>query len=73
MNKWVDAILSWILPGLGHIIENEYKKGIIFLVIFLIVYGLSWNIGVSVVGIILTIINLFLRFYTAYEAYKLGD
>lgn len=40
-NKWITLLLSFILPGLGHIYLKNMKLGIIFVVISLLSILLS--------------------------------
>ncbi|MDO4557591.1 MAG: hypothetical protein Q4C47_01335 [Planctomycetia bacterium] len=38
-NRWLAAILAWMLPGLGHLYQRRTAKGILFL---LSILGLFW-------------------------------
>ncbi|MGE0758249.1 MAG: DUF6677 family protein [Pirellulaceae bacterium] len=46
-NPWVAGVLAWLIPGLGHIYQRRYAKGILFLVCILgtFFYGLGMAHG----------------------------
>ena len=62
----ISAILSFIIPGLGQVINGDIKKGIILFVLALIMGIIAgWIFRTWVV----CIINLFIALYAAYDAY----
>lgn len=67
-NAILAAILSFFFPGIGQIYAGETKKGVIFLVIWILLFvlgpftaSLSW------------IVQFFFSIYAAYDAYKLAQ
>ena len=63
----VNAILSFICPGIGQAINGYKKKGIIMFVILLILYAVIFLTNLGIIGrVILFIYSL----YAAYDAYK---
>ena len=40
VNKVIAAIVSFVLPGIGHMIQGEYKYGLLIFILTLIVFGL---------------------------------
>ena len=70
MMEWdavVNAILSFIIPGLGQGINGYKKKGIIMFVIYVILRIGFFLLGLGIIGhIIIGIYSL----YAAYDAYK---
>lgn len=73
VNKWIAAILSFIIAGLGQLIQGETKKGIIMIVILIILdviyygYVIPGAIG-SIIGFIIFIYSI----YAAIDAYKIS-
>lgn len=70
VNQIVAAVLSFIIPGLGQITAGETKKGLIFLVILIILYAITfyYNFGLKV--LFEALIVLF-GLYAAYDAYQI--
>lgn len=62
----VNAILSFIIPGLGQAINGYKKKGIIM---FIIVVIIALAIYLLHPGIIGNIISIVYSLYAAYDAY----
>jgi len=60
MNKFVSAVLSFLIPGLGQFYNKENKKAVLFFVAGLIsmLHGLLFFI---------------FRIYAAYEAYDIAN
>ena len=70
MMEWdavVNAILSFIIPGLGQGINGDKNKGIIMFVIYVI---LRLGVFLLHIGIIGHIIIVIYSLYAAYDAYK---
>jgi TM2 domain-containing membrane protein YozV len=62
----ISAILSFIIPGLGQVINGDIKKGIILFVLALIMGIIAgWIFRTWIVYII----DLFIALYAAYDAY----
>jgi len=42
MKPYLILILSWLFPGMGHILQKKYLKGVVFLVgiLLLLIFGL---------------------------------
>ena len=67
-NKWIGAILSFFIPGLGQPYLGLYKRFVVQLVI-----GLILSCLVFVIGPIGTYIALIWNIYTAYDSLKCTD
>lgn len=67
-NPILAAILSFFIPGLGQAYAGDIKKGIIYLIIWIILL----LVAIFTVGI-LGIIVLIFEIYAAYDAYKLAQ
>lgn len=67
-NGIVAAVLSFIIPGLGQLFAGDVKRGLIFLVIYLVLAVASFF-----TGFILSILTLIFRIYAAYDAYQMGE
>ena len=63
----VNAILSFIIPGLGQAINGDKKKG---LVMFIIALALGIIVIFYLNGIIGHAIRIIYSLYAAYDAYK---
>lgn len=62
-NAILAAILSLIIPGIGQIYEGDTKRGLMFLIVAIILYGLNFIIPyIGIIGFIFAI-------YAAYDAY----
>ncbi len=66
-NAVVNAILSFIIPGLGQAINGEKKKGLIMFIIALLL-GIIFVFFIP--GIIGHAIRIIYSLYAAYDAYK---
>ena len=62
----VNAILSFVIPGLGQGINGYKKKGIIMFVIALIIAIISYIYKPGIIGYVISIIY---QLYAAYDAY----
>ena len=83
-NPLVSAILSFLIPGLGQILNGQIKKGIILLVLDLIIWGVvvviyligggilaAFTMGVGCLCCLpIFIVPLIVCLYAAYDAYK---
>jgi TM2 domain-containing membrane protein YozV len=65
------AILSLILPGLGQFYVNDIGKGIMFIILDLIGWGLNSSVVGLVVGIPLLLVIGIWSIVAAYNAAKL--
>lgn len=63
----ISAILSFIIPGLGQLINGDVKKGVILFVIAVIMGIIASWIFRSWLA---HIINIFISLYAAYDAYN---
>ncbi len=75
VNNTVAAIISFIIPGLGQIIQGEKKDGSIFLIIWIILMSIFLIIPrhttySGIIGIIILIIMCYAA-YNAYSPYEL--
>jgi TM2 domain-containing membrane protein YozV len=68
VNPIIAAVLSFIIPGVGQIVDGKTKRGLIFLAAEIIMYVLLFT-----VGSIAIILSLILSIYSAYDAYQLAS
>ena len=72
-NKYLAAILSFLIPGLGQAYAGDIKKGIIYFLIATVALGI---IGTFFVDYVLShfyyIINVLIDIYAAYDAYLMA-
>ncbi len=69
MNAILAAILSFIIPGLGQAVSGDIKKGVIFFVIAVIISIIAVFIFQSW---IVSLVNLAIAVYAAYDAYQMN-
>ena len=68
-NPILAAILSFLIPGLGQAYAGDVKKGIIFLIVFIVVCIIATLIFRHW---LVWIIELIYALYTAYDAYLMA-
>ena len=72
-NKYLAAILSFLIPGLGQAYVGDIKKGIVYFIIAVVTVGI---IGIFFVDSVLNhfyyIINVLIDIYAAYDAYLIA-
>ena len=72
-NKYLAAILSFLIPGLGQAYVGDIKKGIVYFLIASVALGI---IGIFFVDSVLNhfyyIINVLIDIYAAYDAYLMA-
>ena len=72
-NKYLAAILSFLIPGLGQAYVGDIKKGIVYFIIAVVTVGI---IGIFFVDSVLNhfyyIINVLIDIYVAYDAYLMA-
>ncbi|MBR2666325.1 hypothetical protein [Methanobrevibacter sp.] len=72
-NKYLAAILSFLIPGLGQAYAGDIKKGIVYFLIASVALGI---IGIFFVDSVLNhfyyIINVLIDIYAAYDAYLMA-
>ena len=72
-NKYIAAILSFFIPGLGQAYAGDYKKGIVYFIVAFIALGLIGGFFVdSVLNSFYYIINILIDIYAAYDAYLMA-
>ena len=69
-NPIISAILSFIFPGVGQIINGRVIKGVILLILAIIMAGFAWIVFKHW---IVKIIELAIMVYAAYDAYMLAQ
>ena len=69
-NKYLAAILSFLIPGLGQAYAGDIKKGVIYFVIAVIVMLI---VSFVFVEWFYFIVNLFISIYAAYDAYLMVE
>ncbi|MBR5503168.1 MAG: hypothetical protein IKV87_01790 [Methanobrevibacter sp.] len=70
VNPIIAAICSFVIPGLGQALAGDIKKGIILLVIALIMVAIATLIFRHW---LVTIIELAIMLYAAYDAYQMAQ
>ena len=72
-NKYLAAILSFLIPGLGQAYAGDINKGIVYFLIASVALGI---IGIFFVDSVLNhfyyIINVLIDIYAAYDAYLMA-
>lgn len=63
----IAAVISFLLPGIGQVVQGETKKGLIMFVIAIILSALSLYVLA-----LFYIISFIYVIYAAYDAYKMG-
>ena len=72
-NKYIAAILSFFIPGLGQAYAGDYKKGIVYFIVAFIALGIIGGFFVdSVLNSFYYIINILIDIYAAYDAYLMA-
>ena len=70
MNAIIAAILSFIIPGLGQALAGDFKKGIMFFVVAIVLAAIVSLIFRSWLA---SIINIAYAVYAAYDAYQMAQ
>jgi TM2 domain-containing membrane protein YozV len=69
-NKYLAAVLSFIIPGLGQAYAGNIKKGIIYFLVASVAWGIVGSVFVdNVLNSFYFIINILIDIYAAYDAY----
>ena len=72
-NKYLAAILSFFIPGLGQAYAGNVKKGIAYFLVAFIAVGIVGGIFVdSVLNSFYYIIDVLISVYAAYDAYLMA-
>ncbi|WP_405320026.1 hypothetical protein [Methanobrevibacter thaueri] len=72
-NKYLAAILSFLIPGLGQAYAGDIKKGIVYFLIASVALGIISIFFVdSVLNHFYYIINVLIDIYAAYDAYLMA-
>lgn len=70
VNRILAAIISFILPGVGQMIQGQSYKGGVMLLIFIILLVLSYVMG-SFYGPYFAAITFIYELIAAYDAYRI--
>lgn len=70
-NKYLAAVLSFIIPGLGQAYAGNIKKGIIYFLVASVAWGIVGSVFVdnNVLNSFYYIINILISIYVGYDAY----
>ena len=72
-NKYLAAILSFLIPGLGQAYAGDIKKGIVYFLIAIVALGIIGTFFVdSVLNHFYYIINVLIDIYAAYDVYLMA-
>lgn len=66
-NALINAIISFIIPGLGQSIHGNVKRGIILFIGMLIVHAAIYYAANNFAG---SVLSTLYHFYAGYDAYK---
>lgn len=67
-NAYVNGLASFIIPGAGHIINGEAKRGVAFLAVMVLLHYLIYFFLNNPVG---SGISTLYHLYAGYDAYRL--
>ena len=69
-NKYLAAVLSFFIPGLGQAYAGNVKKGIVYFLVAVIAWGIIGTVFVdSVLDSFYYIIDVLISIYAAYDGY----
>ena len=72
-NKYLAAILSFFIPGVGQAYAGDIKKGIIYFLVAFVALGIVGSFFVdSVLDSFYYIIDILISIYAAYDAYLMA-
>ena len=72
-NKYLAAIMSFFVPGLGQAYAGNVKKGIVYFLVAVVVLGIVGAAFVdSVSNSFYYIIDILIDIYAAYDAYLMA-
>ena len=72
-NKYLAAILSFFIPGLGQIYARNIKNGIIYFLVAFVSLAIIGNFFVdSILNSFYYIIDILISIYAAYDAYLIA-
>ena len=72
-NKYLAAILSFFIPGLGQAYAGNIKKGIAYFLVAFVALGIIGGFFVdNVLNSFYYIINVLISVYAAYDAYLMA-
>ena len=72
-NKYLAAILSFIIHGLGQAYAGDIKKGIVYFLVASVALGIIGTFFVdSVLNSFYYIIDILISIYAAYDAYLIA-
>ena len=69
-NKYLAAVFSFFIPGLGQAYAGEIKKGILYFILALVVLFI---VSFIFVDWFYYVVDLLISVYAAYDAYLLAD
>lgn len=69
-NKYLAAILSFFIPGLGQAYAGNIKKGIVYFLVAFVALGIIGGVFVdNVLNSFYYIIDILISIYASYDAY----
>lgn len=72
-NKYLAAILSFFIPGVGQAYAGDIKKGIIYFLVAFVALGIVGSFFVdSILDSFYYIIDILISIYAAYDAYLMA-
>lgn len=71
-NLIVEAIASFLIPGIGQIYAGATKRGIMFLIVTIIFYSIG-NFTSDIYQIISIVVDVIYCIFVSYDAYKLAQ
>ena len=72
-NKYLAAVLSFFIPGLGQAYAGNIKKGIVYFLVAFVALAIIGTVFVdSVLNSFYYIIDILIDIYAAYDAYLMA-
>ena len=72
-NKYLAAVLSFFIPGLGQAYAGNIKKGIVYFLVAFVALAIIGTVFVdSVLNSFYYIVDILIDIYAAYDAYLMA-
>ena len=72
-NKYLAAVLSFFIPGLGQAYAGNIKKGIVYFLVAFVALAIIGTVFVdSVLNSFYYIVDILIDIYAAYDAYLIA-
>ncbi len=74
-DAWIPGVASFVLPGLGQLINDEMDKAILHFVVGVAIYGIGFGVGWYVspyVAYLTPVLGLAWAVYSGFDAYNVA-